>query len=524
MKETNKKWIICLILFLFVGLVGYFIYNKVNKDKNKEYILEKYINTDIVINQNSQMNIKDGITFLVNGNNEIRIYDEEKNDITPKEFKNGKLSINNVTVDDEFLGYIINIDGNAYYVNEKGAVVFTIKTSNMYLSGEYLIVDTDEVCNINTFDNYDYKFYCQNVYDLSGNLIIDGKTNKYYSITDFYGLTEKEYLVVNKDKKSAIVDTNNNIIIDFKEHYFTYNQHLNVIEAKQSNKLINIYNIDGSLMKNITITDESLNKNTMSFGSILDNAINYYFDDNISLLNKNMELKEFQDVYFIEVPGMDNDGKLFYITNNIYIKDNNGKYTVHNLDGNKIINEEFKYIGDAVSYGVQSIEAPSGYIVLCKNADKTNCGAIDYSGNILLDFENELYYAEYFNGFKNNNQYFKVENGKKTDKLICDNFDMYISKYINDAVIVENNETFMNNKGVMDLNCNKLIDYKYFSISVVGDFVVAYLENSYDIYGKDYKLLNYKNEENLSLSRYLGYYAGNLYFGTGNNVSVLKIK
>jgi len=469
------------------------------------------------------MNIKDGITFLVNGNNEIRIYDEEKNDITPKEFKNGKLSINNVTVDDEFFGYIINTDGNAYYVNEKGELVFTIKTSNMHSSGEYLIVDTDEVCNINTFDNYDYKFYCQSVYDLSGKLLIDGKTNKYYSITDFYGLTEKEYLVVNKDKKSAIVDTNNNIIIDFKEHYFTYNKYLNVIEVKQSNRLINIHNIDGSLIKNITITDESLNKNTMSFGSVLDNTINYYFNDTINLLNKNMELKEFQDVYFIEVPGMDNDGKLFYITNNIYIKDDNGNYAVHDLDGNKIIKEEFKYIGESVSYGVQSIEAPSGYIVLCKNEDKTNCGAIDYSGNVVVNFENELYYSDYFNGFKNNNQYFKVENGKKTNKLVCDNFDMYIREYIGKFILVENrNEEGFVNSGLIDLNCNKVTDFKYLNIYEYDNYILAQAKEYYDVYDINGKELNYKNDNNYILERFLGYYDGNLYFGTGNDIIVLK--
>lgn len=514
-----KKSLVIILSILFVGLVGYSIYTKVIKEKNKEYVLEKYINTDIVINQNSQMNIKDGITFLVNGNNEIRIYDEEKNDITPKEFKNGKLSINNVTVDDNFFGYIVNNGNNAYYINEEGKTTLNVETSYMYYSDNYLIVDTDEICNINNFNGYEYVNNCQNVYDLSGKLLIDGKKNKYYSISNFYGLIEKEYLVVNKDKTSALIDINNNVIIDFDKHNFTYNKNLNLIVAAKSSELVKLYDVNGNLSKTINLTEESLNKNTMSFGSVLDNTINYYFNDTINLLNKNMELKEYQDVYFIEVPGMDNDGKLFYITNNIYIKDNNEIYTVHDLEGNKIINEEFKYIGDAVSYGVQSIAAPSGYIVLCKNEDKTNCGAIDYSGNILLNFENELYYSEYFNGFKKENQYFDIQEGKVTKKLTCDNFDMYIRNYINDFVVVEKAGI---STGIIDLNCNKVTDFKYLNIYEYDNYILAQTKEFYDVYDINGKELNYKNNNNYILERFLGYYDGDLYFGSGNDIIVLK--
>ena len=381
----SKKLVIALITILVI-VIGIFLGGKYLLEKDTlEYVLEKYLSTDINIGRNSKIIVNEGITF-VKSENQLKIYDKNKNDITP-EVLNNVDRINNVIVNDEFLGYIVSNNEQSYYINNKGEVVFELKTSLMSNNDNYFIVDTDKVCYTSVFDNYSYENMCQSIYDINGNLLIDGKENNYYNYVS-YLVDGKTYFGVEKDGKHGLIDEKNNIIIDFKDQYFTYNKNLNIIKASYAENLnTNIYDINGNLLKTITINKEDVNKNTKPFGVVLDDSFSYYFNDNIHLLNNKYELVEYNDVYFTEVPGMNDNGKLFYITNSIYIKDNNGVYTIHDLEGNKIIDEEFKYIVDAVSYGTNSIAAPNGYIVLCKNEDKTSCGAIDFEGNILLNFD-----------------------------------------------------------------------------------------------------------------------------------------
>lgn len=516
----NKKLIIMLITTLVIG-VGIFLgINNLLEEDTREYVLEKYLSSDINIERNSKIIVNEGITFVKNIN-QLKIYDKNKNDITPSVLNNID-RINNVIVNDEFLGYIVSNNDQSYYINNKGEVVFNIKTSLMNNNDNYFIVDTDKVCHTSTFNNYSYEYKCQSIYDINGNLLIDGKENNYYNYVS-YLVDGKTYFGVEKDGKTALIDDKNNIIIDFKEQYFTYNKNLNVIKADYNKHLnTDIYDIKGNLLKTITINEEYVNKNTMSFGAILDNSINYYFNDNIHLLNNDYELVEYKDIYFTEVPGMNDNGKLFYITNSIYIKDNNGVYTIHDLGGNKIIDEEFKYIVDAVSNGASSIASPDGYLVLCKNEDKTGCGAIDFNGNILLNFDNELYYSQYFNGFKNNNQYFNIINGKVTNKLNCDNFNMYINKYIDNVVIAEESFASGYKTGILDLNCNRLSEFKYLDIIKESNYLLAQTRDGYDIYDKNAKIINYENDDNVTLNYFLGSYDNNLYFSSNNDVYVLK--
>lgn len=531
-SKSNKKIIIFVIsiivlILIIVGIISSLkIYDYKIKEKEyiqtkgKEYILEKYLSTDIELDQNSELKINNGITFIKNSN-QLKIYNQEGIDVTPSILVNENYSIQDFIKDDNFYGYIITSEGQGYYINNQGEVAINLKTSFMTNIDEYLRVDTDEICHTINFNGYENINNCQNIYDLNGKLLIDGKTQKYYNISKLHEIDNTIYLHATNKEKTGIIDINNNIIIDFKYDYFTYNEELKLIVGyKNNNSIVDIYDVTGKLLKTVTLTKESLNKNTASFGSTIDNTINFYFNDNIHLINNNYELKEYKNVYSKETPGAESNGKLFYITNSIYIQENNGIYTVHNLEGKQIIDEEFKYIGNANSYGISEIGVPDDYILLCLNKDQTNCGAIDYNGNILLNFENELYYSEYFNGFKNNNQYFNIESNKITNKLTCDNFNLYINNYIDNIIIVEANSK----RGIIDLNCNRLSEFKYLNINKYNNYLVAEQKNSYDVYDKDAKLINYQNEENATLTYFLGYDNNNLYFGSNNNIYVLKEK
>lgn len=548
---NDKKGLIGLVVVLsvlVVGLSSYLIYDTVLKnktnDKVEKYTLEKFAKTDVEITQNTVIYEKNGIIFLMAKSNDyLKIYDDAGNDITPKEINNKKLRvINKIEFNDDFLGYTLSTDSKGYYINNKGKVTLDFDTTMIGNINNYISVSSDKICYTSKFDNVDYHYYCTKIYDLDGNLLIDGTIENYVISRTVYNKDNYSLFEVTKNNKKGLVDNKGNTIIDFDYQTINYNENQKKLLALKDDNLYYVYDLKGNLLKKINLNDvknDKNNQNMFTFAETIGNQKSFYLNDVIYLMDENYNLKEYKDIYFELAVGMDDFGKKYYITDNIYIKNSNGTYTVHDLEGKKIIDDEFKFVGPANKEGHGRIGVPNNYITLCKNLDRTSCGAIDFQGNVIIDFENELYnyqesvsdsgliYDLNFNGFKNGNKYFDIVNNKVTKKITCDNLDnIYIQKYFENVIYVEDEQAEFNNgkSKIIDYDCNDLSEAKYHNIYEYDNFIVA--QNSdwitYDVYNTNGSLIDYENKDNAKLTYFLGYNDGKLYFSYQNNIYVLK--
>ena len=526
--------------------IGYILFNQFNKgnileNKETKYKLEKFAESGTQFNERSKIIEKNGIYFLTTEfESYLKIYNENGENISPKEIDNIKLKTSKVEKNEDFLGYIVIIDNKVYYIDEMGKIVFYKEATNAQALSGYININSDEICYKSDY-HYSSDEYCSMIYDLKGNLLIDGKKEKYYSPRVIYDENDNPLFMILKDKKHGIIDNENKIIINFEYMQFDYIENSNIIIAKKNENLIDIYDLKGNLLKNINLKDikkyEVKDKYARTYSEY-----SVYINDTIYLIDNSYNLKEYSNIYHKNNGQLGINGEyeeIFYITDYIYIKDNNGIYTIHNLKGEKIIDEEFKFVGSSNPNG--SVTISNEYFALCKNLDRTECGAIDYQGNILLNFENEI--NDYnknidgdvdlsFYGFKNNNNYFNIVDGKVTKKITCINNQINsnnrIIEYNKNTITIDDESLNFDDGGrkIIDYNCNDLSTAKYHNIHEYNDFILAQNTDwiTYDVYDTNGILIDDKNVDKNKLKNFLGYSERKLYFNYGNNIYVLQEK
>lgn len=561
--NKKKKIIILIMIIIIIGISGYFLYSRLlnkniipikdnddtAKDEYKEYSLERYAYTNLNISKNSKMNFAKDLVFITSDDKKyLEIYDEQGQNITDEAIKN--IEINNlqeVKSNNNFLGYTFQKDNHGYFINNQGKIILDVETSSISSTQNYLLVDSNKLCYTTNFNGYEYKYYCQKIYDTEGNLIIDGTDKNYSQAGLLYSDSNISYFAIRINDKVGIVDNKNNMIIDFKYSLIEYDETKNVFYAKeitykldknqqQINK-VDIYSKEGNLLKEIPIDTNNNSDDKYEGGAILSNNIqSFYINNNMYIIDEKLELKSFDNVYWNTTMGMNGYYKNYFITDNIYIKSDNGNYTVHDLEGKQIIDIKFKYVGNTNPDNINSIGIPNSYITLCKNEDRTKCGAIDLSGKILIDFENELHdYAEEcdanqfycsstYYGFKNKNEYFDILEGKMTKKITCDNFNYKISKYLTNTVIVTENNSSL--KKIIDYNCNYLSTTKYYNIYEYENYIIAQKDDwkTYDVYNTFGNIIEYANHEEGKLNNFLGYNDNKLYFYYQGYIYTLQSK
>ena len=559
-KSNVKKLILILVILVVIGICGYIIYINLNNKEtpDKEYILSKFIETDSKIMKDSSIKVSNNFIFFNNSLNYpksedyLEIYNKNGMNVTPKEIKNTKLnSISVVEINDEFLGYTVNTyDKKGYYINNEGKIIFELETASITNMENYILSDSDKICYTYNFEGYKGEYPCIKIYDLKGDLLINGEIENYYSPSIVYNKNNDTIFAVRKDGQKGLIDKKGNIIIDFKYVEINFNESKNILIARksQTSEDIDIYDLKGNLLSQIFIKDiEIIKENATEFGGTIvsPNRFELYLNDSLYLIDNNYELKKYDNVAWTPGPAASAKiyNKKFIATNYIYIKNNNNSYTVHDLKGNKLIDTEFKFVGNANGGNGGAIGVPNGYITLCKNVDKTECGAIDLKGNIILNFDNEIYgyyekcYEEdgekicftYQNGFKNENQYFDIVDGKITKKITCDNLNnIYIDEYLKNTITIKDKNVSSADGGnkIIDYNCNSLSEAKYYNIYEYDNFILAQNKDmeTYDIYDTYGNIINYENKDNGKIYNLLGYNEGKLYFGYQNNIYILTEK
>lgn len=537
----NKKILIIPIIIVIIAIVGAILY--INFPiKQEKYVLTKYIDTDVILTKYTKVKENNKILYVYDHtNNYFRMYNKNREDITPIKIKNNKISsANDITYNDTFLGYIIQTENEGfYYINNNGEIIIE---SNTHLSNldNYIKQDSEKLCYTNEFEGYEYTYYCTKLYDLSGQLLIDGTKENYYISRIIYNKNNNILFEAVKDDKVGLIDKNGKLIIDFKYQLYDFNENKDIIVARKDEQNHHLYDITGKLIKEINLNNIKITKeNKYSYATDLGNHIYYYLNDTLYIINNKYELQQYENIHY-ELHLGENFYKQYYITDNIYIKNINNTYTVHSLDGKQIINEEFKFVGPVNDDGTNAIGVPNGYITLCKNENRTNCGAINFKGDILINFENELYnykeeynedekviYEKTFYGFKNKNEYFDIQDGKVTNKLTCKNMsDITVNTYFDNTIYIVHNDIDFDNGGnqLIDYNCNKLSESKYYNIYQYDNFIVAQQSNwiTHDVYDLDGKIINYENKDKATTTNFLGYNDGKLYFGNNKQIYVLE--
>lgn len=427
----KKNIVITILAVIVLSLSGYFIYDKViskkdnakpSTDKQEEiktkskYLLKKLTDSvDDKIEFYDEFVVYDsGYVFQYrNANNESKvvIFDKEGHDITNTIYDNKTNTNVSLRVINDSLFSIEFSLYKSIVVNSKFKIVLELNNEilDSWFNKKYLIVYSE---------SNNKRLY--GIYDIDGKKIIDKKYEYLYSKED------SNYLLAEKDDKTGVIDINDNIIIPFeydkfqsryvylssyplgqnyllvkdgirrivniknkeiivadsKESNFEYNKEFDIyylikyddyVYGKQNS--VKFYKSSGEFIKEISLSDElkirekTIYDNDREPITFVDNNENTYE------LNKNFELE--------------NKGKI-YCTNYM------NSYSCHTGKGTTTkINDSGKYViydnsDKALNYEFVSLHYDEDYIYGCldKIGDTdTNCGYIDYKGNILYNFK-----------------------------------------------------------------------------------------------------------------------------------------
>ena len=219
-------------------------------------------------------NNSDRIFYKLNGNKFEKIYDGtcltleyyDKNTYTmDRSFTNNNLlyglythNYNGTIINDTLIYYIE--DGKLKNVNVDGNVV----SKNYYPEKGHIVLSKDDFNIYTGYTSSTGHHYA--VYDIYNNKMIIDYNNDYYNIS-FLG---NDRYVVSKDKKSGVVDSNNNILLPFEYNNIYVSQdkqHIIAIKSTSDNDE-NAYKVtiyDLNLKKEFEFAANNLNTSSMLY-------------------------------------------------------------------------------------------------------------------------------------------------------------------------------------------------------------------------------------------------------------------
>lgn len=429
--------------------------------------------------------VKDGI-FIAKSNGKYGLIDKYGKELL--EFKYDYIS--NPITDRKY------IEKNSVYLlvmnNNKGGVVD--------LSGKFIIPLE--------YDSYQYKYAGETVYAMQSSLI--SKDGKYY-------------FILKKNNKYSVLDTSNKVIIE-NNNEIEYSESINklIVLNKTNDKTTSadFYSLDGKLIKNLTINNtwdfdnyynnSGLKENykTNSFILIRDKSSN----NKTYLLDKDLNVKEFDNLYYEEEPIPDGDGSLYqYLMNDeFYIIKKDNKFELHDFKTDKIIESSFTKVYYDKSWDVNSKIT----IILCKD-DNKSCGLMGVDKKFITDFNyNYVTNEKDFTYLKNNNKY-RLYSDYSYEFTCNENFD--VETLIPGDRIGKYYRTFDNK--LYSSKCKQLTDKKARNITTLDNgYTIVEIDNGisdkydYEVYDNNDNRITYKNDDNAQFILYLGFANNKIFF------------
>ncbi len=256
----------------------------------------------------------------------------------------------------------------------------------------------------------------------------------YSKDVSYYEINNMTYFILAKNMKYGVVDEDNKIIVDFKYDNLFYSHELNKLYSNIYSKTVlfnegedeldeDDYDLGTDLEENeellLKIDFYSLNGSYMKSVGINDNVrFTYYptFDCNNGICYATYEFNRLDSAKYLRIYNI-SSSKVYDIDSNLelivrtdvaeadcgidsiallindyfYAKYINNEYIIYTLDDNKLFDTNFKNIMASIylSDSYYKEARKTDIYLLCKE-DDSECGAIDYKGDILVDFKYKL--------------------------------------------------------------------------------------------------------------------------------------
>ena len=581
-KKLNKVLIllfVAVLIFVLLG-VGLFIYSKVYVEDAK-YVLKKFSNYNHnITNINPTIEYNNGYYFLSgynrlssNSNYFTIIKDNEivvdlNQDVRSVEGTNIYYSIGNVYADIleyKFIDYsndnlstetyesledvqnekfIAKKNGKYGIIDKYGKEILPfeyVEIQNSYINGEYFeksskylfvfgkdkvgIVDSSTGKVIIPFE-YDYiksEYGGQDYYPIPGNI---------------YKIKENYYFILKKDNVYYVLDINNKVILKSSDE-ITYNYSIDKLEIihKKGNSITDVdyYSLDGNFIKNIKIEEnwdyKNSGNNYILSESELEKSESFLIvqdvnkKDTIYLLDKNLDIKKMENVYYDVQPAEGSDIYRYYLNDEFYLLKKDNKFELYDFKTDKLLDSYMSAYYIREYYRTVKVFN----LILCKEYDKS-CAIMDLKKNFITDYEYEyIIDEEYsFTSYLRNKNKYRMYYDLTTELTCADDFDIsklvipYSGKIKN---FFKSKDGFLYSK-----NCTQVSEKKVRNSYILDNgYVVIEIDNGisdkydYYIYDNNDKLITYDNKDQVKPYLYLGYVNNSLFFLTDKGIYNIEI-
>ena len=313
--------------------------------------------------------------LLKNEFNEIyRITDKIDNDIYLVAFKNGKAGVyqnKKIIIENEYEDILYN-DTNDLLILQKlskqgvskfdGTTIVPIEYDNIFFAGNYINAQKEndvDIYDINGVKEENPEYISKQSYNDDKYEIVSTSTDEYKIINNETGIIVSNgytyiqylfnnYFLATKVDKSGIIDSNGNVIIDFK---------YNVIQ------LIEGYNV-------IQLLDD--NNNTELLNNKLESVIKV---KNVSIYMKDnyLKIQSENDVQYLDNKGNIIQNTDIFTNNELFAFKDETKWGFKNKNGDIIIEPKYELVTEFNEYGFAGIK------------DNDKWGVIDNQGNIIKE-------------------------------------------------------------------------------------------------------------------------------------------
>ena len=440
----------------------------------------------------------------------------------------------------EIYGKLEHVKNEKFIAKKDDKYGLIDKYGKEILSFEYQYIDNEPTDRYNMNKNNSYLFVIKN--NKSGIVDIDGKViipleydfiynewygQKLYSMNDEYpSIFETNghyYFMLRKNNKYCVLDSNNNKILesDKKIEYIKNIDKLIIANKNNNNKIKNIefYSFDGKLIKSINIEENwdfenYYNNYILAENNNSDNFIiirNKTSNNKSYLLDYNLNIKEFDNLYYEEEYGEGGPFYRYFINDKFYLLKKDNKFELYDYKTGKIIENNYAnayYTGPYITNPV---------IILCKDNDNKSCGILDLNGKFITDFNYEYIKTEdsMVGSYLTNNNKYRLYLDFN-DELTCDKtFD--INTLIPGYKMGKYYQTL--DKKLYDNNCKQLTERNTRNVTTLNNgYSIVEIDNGiddkydYEIYDKNDNIITYKNNDDAKFKLFLGFANNKLFF------------